>query len=78
MRQRLWLGPKLLTVVRLRSTELITNRRGQSRFIDGDHAGATVYQLGDQFGIHRRTVGTILKRNDAATPEAVPFPSPDG
>lgn len=58
--------------------ELLTDRRGRSRFIDGDHAGATVYQLGDQFGIDRRTVGTILKRNDVATREAVPFLSPDG
>ena len=30
-------------------------------------AGATVYQLGEQFGIDRRTVGAILKRNGVVT-----------
>jgi DNA-binding CsgD family transcriptional regulator len=30
-------------------------------------AGATVYQLGDRFGIDRRTVGAILKRNGVDT-----------
>lgn len=30
-------------------------------------AGATVYQLGEQFGIDRRTVGTILKRHGVQT-----------
>lgn len=30
-------------------------------------AGSTVYQLGDQFGIDRRTVGKILTRNGVQT-----------
>jgi DNA-binding transcriptional regulator LsrR (DeoR family) len=30
-------------------------------------AGATVYQLGDKFGIDRRTVGKILTRNGVLT-----------
>lgn len=37
------------------------------QLIDGYRAGATVYQLGEQFGIGRRTVGAILKRNGVAT-----------
>ncbi|MDQ1039933.1 Mn-dependent DtxR family transcriptional regulator [Streptomyces sp. V3I8] len=31
--------------------------------IAGYKAGATVYQLGDRFGISRQTVGKILKRH---------------
>lgn len=31
--------------------------------IDGYRGGATVYQLGGQFGIDRRTVSTVLKRH---------------
>lgn len=30
--------------------------------IEGYEAGDTVYELGDQFGISRQTVGKILKR----------------
>jgi predicted HTH domain antitoxin len=37
------------------------------RLIAGYRAGATVYTLGSQFGIDRRTVGAILKRNGVAT-----------
>lgn len=33
------------------------------RLIAGYEAGATVFQLGEGFGIDRRTVGMILKRN---------------
>jgi len=33
-------------------------------FISGYEAGATVYQLGEQFGIDRRTVSAILHRHD--------------
>ncbi|MGH3631027.1 MAG: helix-turn-helix domain containing protein [Sciscionella sp.] len=32
--------------------------------IDGYEAGASVYELGDQFGISRQTVGKTLKRHD--------------
>jgi hypothetical protein len=32
--------------------------------ITGYEAGATVYELGDRFGIERRTVSNILKRHD--------------
>jgi hypothetical protein len=32
------------------------------RLIEGYRAGATVYELGDQFRIDRRTVSKILKR----------------
>lgn len=32
--------------------------------IAGYQAGATVYELGDRFGIERRTVSNILKRHD--------------
>ncbi len=32
--------------------------------IAGYQAGATVYQLGDQFGVDRRTVSAILHRHD--------------
>jgi hypothetical protein len=32
--------------------------------IAGYRAGATVYELGDRFGIERRTVSNILKRHD--------------
>jgi len=35
--------------------------------IDAYQAGATVYQLGPQFGIDRRTVGKILSRNGVQT-----------
>lgn len=31
--------------------------------IQGYRAGATVYELGERFGIERRTVSVILKRN---------------
>ena len=31
--------------------------------IAGYQAGATVYELGDQFGIERRTVSTVLRRH---------------
>lgn len=31
--------------------------------IDGYHCGATVYQLGGEFGIDRRTVSIVLKRH---------------
>jgi len=31
--------------------------------IDGYHGGATVYQLGDELGIDRRTVSIVLKRH---------------
>lgn len=34
-------------------------------FIEGYRAGATVYQLGDQFGVSRQTVGKILNRHGA-------------
>lgn len=49
---------------------------GTARQLDADQtqaliaayrAGATVYQLGPQFGIDRRTVGKILRRNDVPT-----------
>ncbi|MBK0866481.1 helix-turn-helix domain containing protein [Saccharopolyspora sp. HNM0986] len=33
------------------------------RLIEGYKSGATVYELGDQFGIERRTVSTILHRH---------------
>ncbi|MFB9729711.1 helix-turn-helix domain containing protein [Haloechinothrix salitolerans] len=32
--------------------------------IEGYTSGATVYELGDQFGIERRTVSAILHRHD--------------
>lgn len=32
--------------------------------ISGYHAGATVYQLGEQFGVDRRTVSAILHRHN--------------
>ncbi|WP_245267020.1 helix-turn-helix domain-containing protein [Saccharomonospora piscinae] len=32
------------------------------KLIEGYEAGATIYELGDQFGISRQTVGKILKR----------------
>ena len=35
--------------------------------IDAYRTGSTVYQLGDQFGIDRRTVGKILTRNGVQT-----------
>ncbi len=35
--------------------------------IDAYRAGSTVYQLGDRFGIDRRTVGKILTRNGVQT-----------
>jgi hypothetical protein len=37
------------------------------QLMDGYRAGGTVYQLGEQFGIDRRTVGAILKRNGVVT-----------
>jgi hypothetical protein len=37
------------------------------QLIAGYRAGATVYTLGSQFGIDRRTVGAILKRNGVVT-----------
>ncbi len=41
---------------------------GQTQaLIDAYQAGATVYQLGPQFGIDRRTVGKILTRNGVQT-----------
>lgn len=43
--------------------------------IDAYRAGATVYQLGPQFGIDRRTVGKILTRNGVQTKH--PGLSPD-
>lgn len=57
---------------------------GTARQLDADQtqkliaayqAGATVYQLGDQFGINRRTVGKILTRNGVHTKH--PGLSPD-
>ncbi len=33
------------------------------KLIEGYTSGATVYELGDQFGIERRTVSTILHRH---------------
>jgi DNA invertase Pin-like site-specific DNA recombinase len=33
------------------------------RLIEGYEAGATVYELGERFGIVRQTVGKILKRH---------------
>jgi hypothetical protein len=33
------------------------------QLVDGYQAGATVYELGERFGISRQTVGTILKRH---------------
>ncbi|PRW64761.1 hypothetical protein CEP50_02685 [Actinopolyspora mortivallis] len=33
------------------------------QLIEGYQAGATVYELGEQFGIERRTVSTILHRH---------------
>lgn len=47
------------------------------KLIEGYEAGATVYELGDQFGISRQTVGKILKRQSVTrrrrglTPEQV-------
>lgn len=38
-----------------------------AQLIDDYRAGATVYQLSGQFGIDRRTVGAILKRNEVIT-----------
>ncbi|WP_454853309.1 helix-turn-helix domain-containing protein [Promicromonospora soli] len=32
------------------------------QIVEGYEAGATVYELGDQFGIDRKRVGRILKR----------------
>lgn len=43
--------------------------------IDAYQAGATVYQLGPQFGIDQRTVGKILTRNGVPTKH--PGLSPD-
>lgn len=37
------------------------------QLIAGYEAGATVYQLGEQFGVNRRTVGKILGRHGVAT-----------
>ena len=37
------------------------------QLIAGYRAGATVYTLGSQFGIDRRTVGAILKRHGVQT-----------
>jgi hypothetical protein len=34
-----------------------------ARLIEGYQNGKTVYQLAAQFGVHRVTVGVILKRN---------------
>lgn len=34
------------------------------KLIEGYTSGATVYELGDQFGIERRTVSAILHRHD--------------
>jgi hypothetical protein len=34
------------------------------QLIAGDQSGATIYELGDQFGIERRTVSNILHRHD--------------
>ncbi|MEY8038398.1 MULTISPECIES: sigma factor-like helix-turn-helix DNA-binding protein [Pseudonocardiaceae] len=36
------------------------------QLIKGYEAGATVYELGDQFGIERRTVSAILHRHGVA------------
>lgn len=36
------------------------------QLIEGYQAGATVYELGDQFGIERRTVSAILHRHGVA------------
>lgn len=38
------------------------NKEQVQRLIKGYQAGATVYELGDLFGINRQTVGKILKR----------------
>ena len=42
---------------RLRDAEL-------DRLVAGYQSGATVYELADQFGVHRHTVSDILERND--------------
>ncbi|WP_406692552.1 hypothetical protein REH65_12465 [Saccharopolyspora sp. ID03-671] len=34
------------------------------QLIEGYKSGSTVYELGDQFGIERRTVSAILHRHD--------------
>jgi hypothetical protein len=48
------------------------DRPGRARQLDDDHiqqliagyqSGSTVYELGDQFGIERRTVSNILQRH---------------
>jgi DNA-directed RNA polymerase specialized sigma24 family protein len=38
------------------------NEEQLQQLIEGYQAGATVYELGDQFGINRKTVGKLLKR----------------
>ena len=37
------------------------------RLIEGYQSGRTVYELGPEFGIHRTTVGIILRRHGIAT-----------
>jgi len=39
------------------------NKEQVQRLIEDYQAGATVYELGDRFGINRRTVSAILKRH---------------
>lgn len=46
-----------------------------AELIAGYRAGATIYELGRRFGIDRRTVGTILKRNGVPTRRASPSPT---
>lgn len=43
------------------------NAEQTERLIAGYRGGATVFDLGEQFGIDRRTVGKILTRNGVPT-----------
>jgi transposase len=43
-------------------TRRLPDAQGQ-QLIEGYQSGATVYELGDQFGIERRTVSAILHRH---------------
>lgn len=52
--------PKLPTPGRLRRL----NEEQVQQLIAGYEAGATVYELGERFGISRQTVGRILKQRE--------------
>ncbi|MEJ7744282.1 MAG: hypothetical protein WKF73_18135 [Nocardioidaceae bacterium] len=43
------------------------NAEQTQQLIEAYRAGATVYELGDRFGINRKTVGKILTRNGVRT-----------